>query len=401
MALKRPHPKNYAMYDAKGKAKYQADLKKYLADKKAADAKKTAAKKPAAKKPVAKKPVAKKPVAKKPVAKKPVAKKPVAKKPVAKKPVAKKPVAKKPVAKKPVAKKSANNLRIKKAASTTRKALKKAAPVVKKAVQKGKTFIKNQKAKFAKDQTPQQANPTPKTKGQKLMSRINKSYQNYKGQVLDKAGKDLGKKGKLRSGLGDKSLKAQSKSGTKASLAAGALTLATNALVDRAFKPKNMTMAEYRKAKEKSNQEGVGKAGKRVKKAIKGVVNKFRGKSNNTTTKKTTTTTTKPSSKLKIAQDRVKKAKGYNKEKLQREVDYQKKLGKQGRTWSNPVGAKGKGKPSTVKQEPKKVKKESKYIKTASGSLARRGTVGARKAENRERARKRAQEMARKRLANK
>ena len=80
------------------------------------------------------------------------------------------------------------------------------------------------------------------------------------------------------------------------------------------------------------------------------------------------------------------------------------KMGKQGRTWSNPVGAKGKRKPSSVKQEPKKTtrqKRESKYIKTASGSLARRGTVAARRAENREKARKRAQEMARRRLANK
>ena len=79
-----------------------------------------------------------------------------------------------------------------------------------------------------------------------------------------------------------------------------------------------------------------------------------------------------------------------------------KKLGKQPRTFSNPVGAKGKGKPSSVKQEtPKKSKPKSKYIKTASGSLAKRGTVNARRAENREKARKRAQEMARRRLANK
>ena len=43
----------------------------------------------------------------------------------------------------------------------------------------------------------------------------------------------------------------------------------------------------------------------------------------------------------------------------------------------------------------------SKYIRTSKGTLAKRGTVTARRAENKERARKRAQEMARKRLANK
>ena len=44
---------------------------------------------------------------------------------------------------------------------------------------------------------------------------------------------------------------------------------------------------------------------------------------------------------------------------------------------------------------------ESKYIRTSKGTLAKRGTVSARKAENKEKARKRAQEAARKRLANK
>ena len=43
----------------------------------------------------------------------------------------------------------------------------------------------------------------------------------------------------------------------------------------------------------------------------------------------------------------------------------------------------------------------SKWIRTSKGTLAKRGTVTARRAENEERARKRAQEMARKRLANK
>ena len=54
---------------------------------------------------------------------------------------------------------------------------------------------------------------------------------------------------------------------------------------------------------------------------------------------------------LREAKRRVKKAKGYNKEKLQREVRYLEKFGKQGRTWSNPEGAKGNNKPSSVKTD--------------------------------------------------
>ena len=389
MAPKRPHPKNYAMYDAKGKAKYQADLRKYLADKKAADAKK-----PVAKKPTAKKPVAKKPVAKKPVAKKPVAKKPVAKKPVAKKPVAKKPVAKKPVAKKPVPKKTTNNLKIKKAANTTRKALKKAAPVVKKAA---KTVVKkaseakqavgkrvNQVKKIANKKSP---NKRPTTAGQKLASKGNKFVKSG----VKQGGRNLVK---LAKGIAK-----DPKSLLKGAKGAGISYVAERAasgLINRAFKPKGMKQSEYAK----KLQEMKGK--RNIVKSVKNIASKIRGKSNKPSTNKPSAPA--PASKLKIAKDRVRKAKGYNKEKLQREVTMLEKMGKQGRTWSNPVGAKGKGKPSSVKQEPKKTtrqKRESKYIKTASGSLARRGTVAARRAENREKARKRAQEMARRRLANK
>ena len=55
-------------------------------------------------------------------------------------------------------------------------------------------------------------------------------------------------------------------------------------------------------------------------------------------------------------------------------------------------------------EKPKRTTRErfnDKFIKTEKGNLARRGTVGARRAENRERARERAKEMARKRLRNK
>ena len=189
MALKRPHPKNYAMYDARGKAKYQADLKKYLADKKAADAKKPATKKPAAKKPATKKPAAKKPAAKKPAAKKPVAKKPAVKKPAVKKPAANKPA----TTTRP--KRTANQLKIKKAATTAQKAIKKATPVVKKAA---KTVAKKageakkaiSKKVEAVKKVKQTRNPRPKTPAQKAVYSAKKNLQKYGKQVGKKAGKD-------------------------------------------------------------------------------------------------------------------------------------------------------------------------------------------------------------------
>ena len=70
-------------------------------------------------------------------------------------------------------------------------------------------------------------------------------------------------------------------------------------------------------------------------------------------------------------------------------------------TYSRKLSPQAKKQTTTTKTNKNKTKKQSKFIKTASGSLARRGTVAARRAENRERARKRAQEMARRRLANK
>ena len=55
-------------------------------------------------------------------------------------------------------------------------------------------------------------------------------------------------------------------------------------------------------------------------------------------------------------------------------------------------------------EKPKRTTRErfnDKFIKTEKGNLARRGTVGARRAENREAARNRAQAAAKKRIANK
>lgn len=354
--MARPNRLNYAT-GPEGQKRFVEALRKWQAKQKAA--KEKALKKSATKKPVAKKPVAKKPATKKPAAKKPVVKKPPVKKPVAKKPVTKKPVAKKPVTKKPAPKKPATNLKIKKAANTTRQALKKAAPEVKKAV---KTVAK--KAGEAKKTVTKKAGqlrqaikkgraPAPKTPQQKAVSKAYRGTKKYAKTALKKGGKDLLKIGK--------GIIKNPKSAIKGGLGGIATEQARqiiNRRVDSAFaKRKGMSVDEYRAARKKALKgKGIISAGKKL-------INKVRGKSNNTTTKKTTTTTTtKPSSKLKIAQDRVKKAKGYNKEKLQREVRYQEKFGKQGRTWSNPVGAKGKGKPSSVKTDTKSKPKKMHAI---------------------------------------
>ena len=471
---KRPLPKNYATYDPRGKAQYRKDLAEYLKKKAAmekeknklstkkniekqktsnkksstttkAKAKGTTTVKPKATATKAKslatgkttsktkavEPVktpkvtttkrraatstTKKTVTKKPAAKKPAAKKPPAKKPPARKPAAKKPAGKVP-AKKPLIS-NKNKLRIKKGVTQTKN-------VIKKGIQKSKTFLKNQKAKLsAKDQTPQQANPEPKTKAQKLMSRLNKSYQAYKGEVKAKAGETFkSSKAKLK----DPSLKAQRRGGTKTSLAAGALTAGANALVNRAFKPKNMTMAEFKAAKEKSNREGVQKFKSRIKKTAGNLVNKVRGKSN------TQTSTTKNINKQKKSNNTgLKIKKTERSSKVNRNKDYNAKTATKKRntglsefrvsptanrklqleaqnkkpiTYSRELSSKAKQQVSDTKNNKDKKKKTTrskfneKFIKGKGGRLLRRGSVTARRAENREKARKRAQEMAKKRL---
>jgi len=449
--MARPKPGNYAI-GPEGRARYrkahrewlkkQSELKAKKTPKVTELAKKPVAKKPVAKKPVAKKPVAKKPVAKKPVAKKPVAKKPVAKKPVAKKPVAKKPVAKKPVAKKPVAKKPVAKKPVAKKPAGKQVAPKETTPQ-KKTVgrpkgSKNKPRLRKQVGNFvqkvgkgAKDlsiksykkgkglfekgvkaykNTPQNELKKPETKGQRAASGLKKLVKGGIDKQFEnlKSAKDNIKNPKnIKSNVGGSAL------AIGARIAEQRLKRET----DRLFKG-DKTLSQYRKDKDaaikKSNKATNLKIRKGVKNLVGNTINKVRGKSNTTSNKSSTTkninkqkktnnkkVTNPQADKLKIAKQRVKKAKGYNKEKLQREVRYLEKFGKQGRTWSNPVGAKGNNKPSTVKTETPKKKKESKFIKTSKGTLARRGSVAARRAENKERARKRAQEMARRRLANK
>ena len=57
--------------------------------------------------------------------------------------------------------------------------------------------------------------------------------------------------------------------------------------------------------------------------------------------------------------------------------------------------------PDKPKPKTKRERFNDKFIKREGGSYARRGTVGARRAENREAARNRAQAAAKKRIANK
>ncbi len=380
--MARPKRGNYAT-GAAGQAKYVAALKKHLdnvakakkartitSTKKNIEKQKTAAKKTTstkvkelakkttttAKKTTAKKPVASKTVAKTTATKTPVTKtvtrtkaKTTPKKLVAKKPVAKKPVAKKPAGKVPAKKpliSSKNKLRIKKAATTARKTtVKTAKTVAKKAGNLKNTVTKKVDALKKVKQTKA---PRPTTPQQKFVSKAAKNIKKYGGKVKDKLGKDLvGKKGilKIRNiGSGIR--------GGVAGLATAGLTSAINTRVDRAFaKRKGMTLQEFNAAKQKM------KNNRNIVKSVKNIASKIRGKSN------TQSSTTKNINKQKktnnnlsarnisknknkknfyntpdgkspkakeIAnvQKNIKKAKGVNKELLQKKLNYLQKFGK-------------------------------------------------------------------------
>lgn len=393
--MARPKRGNFATGEA-GLARYKEALRKYLAK-----TKKTEVKKPVAKKPVAKKPATKKPATKKPVAKKPAVKKPVAKKP----------------ATRTRPKRTANQLKIKKATTTAQKAIKKATPVVKKAA---KTVAKkageakqavDKKVTSVKKAIKKYKAPAPKTAAQKAVSKVTRGVKQYGGKVLKKGGKDL-----LKIGKGIAKNPGSAISGLKGAGAAYLAEKGINQLTDRAFKQlrkstrgKNMTLKEYRANKDKAVKEARKKYG--IVPTAKKLIKKVRGKSGDSTvTKKTISKapnrTEKQKTDLQIAKDRAKKAKGYNKEKLQREVRYQEKFGKQGRTWSNPVGAEGKGKPSTVKPDntstpTKKYGRAPKgYIKYKSKFVSLRTAQG-KKALNQQKARERAQAAARERIRKK
>ena len=407
MALKRPNRLKYAIYTKEGKEKYAKDMRAYK--KAQADA---AKKKPAPKKPVAKKPVAKKPVAKKPATKKPAAKKPVAKKPVAKKPATTKTTTR--------PKRTANNLKIKKAANTaaktTKQVIKKATPVVKKAASTVRK--KAGEAKQAVDKKVsgvkkafRKKAPKPTTPAQKAVSKVYQGSKNLIKKGLPKAKKAIGSN--LRSSV----------KGGVAGVASTALTDAINTRTERVIaKNKGMTLEEFRAfKKDPKNQRGIVSLSKKL-------VNKVRGKSN------TQTSTTKNINKqksnntgLKVKKtersSKVNTNKDYNAKTAKKQYnpkmatfredskanrDLQLEVQKQGKkknktvTYSRVLSTQAKNQISnTKKNKDKKTKPESKFIRGKGGRLLRRGSPTAMRAENRERARKRAQEMARKRLRNK
>ena len=402
MALKRPNRLKYAIYTKEGKEKYAKDMRAYK--KAQADA---AKKKPAPKKPVAKKPVAKKPATKKPAAKKPVAKKPVAKKPATTKTTTR-------------PKRTANNLKIKKAANTaaktTKQVIKKATPVVKKAASTVRK--KAGEAKQAVDKKVsgvkkafRKKAPKPTTPAQKAVSKVYQGSKNLIKKGLPKAKKAIGSN--LRSSV----------KGGVAGLATTALASAVNTRMDRAFaKRKGMTLKEYQAGKKKvrDSQRIIPTAIR----TVKGIAKRVRGKSGESSTQtninKQKKANTKPNRGLKIRRtersSKVNRNKDYNAPTATKTADKRfstfrvdsnenLKLQKERQkgnteTYSRKLSPQAKKQTTETKTNKKKTKKQSKFIKTASGSLARRGTVAARRAENREKARKRAQEMARRRLAN-
>ena len=183
-----------------------------------------------------------------------------------------------------------------------------------------------------------------------------------------------------------------------------------------------MTLEEFRAfKKDPKNQRGIVSLSKKL-------VNKVRGKSN------TQTSTTKNINKqksnntgLKVKKtersSKVNTNKDYNAKTAKKQYnpkmatfredskanrDLQLEVQKQGKkknktvTYSRVLSTQAKNQISnTKKNKDKKTKPESKFIRGKGGRLLRRGSPTAMRAENKERARKRAQEAARKRRLNK
>lgn len=364
---------------------------------------------------------------KKPVTKKPTAKKPAVKKPTVKKPVAKKPAGK-VVAKKPLIS-NKNKLRIKKAGKKVVDTSKKVVASTKKNVTKAATETK----KLLNKPSPTKR---PTTKLQKLASKGNKILKSAgkytKNQVLPKLKKDAVKLGK--------GILKDPKSLVKGVKGAGIAYVAEkglNQLADRATKQirketrgKNMTLKEYRAMIERNKKAarekygplpGYGMAYQSIKKRITGG-NKTKN-NQSSTTKNINKQKQSNNTGLKIKKtqysSKVNRNKDYNAKtatkkrntglsefrvdpkenrKLQLEAQNKKPI-----TYSRQLSTEAKNQISDTKKNKDKKKTtrskfNEKFIRTKGGRLARRGTVNARRAENREKARKRAQEMARKRL---
>ena len=475
---KRPHPKNYAMYDPRGKAKYRKDLAEYLkkkaavekeknklSTKKNLDKQKTANKKASTTtKAKAKGTTTVKPKATATKAKSLATKKtttttkaveptkvtttkkraatstkkkvtPKAKtKTTVKKPTVK-PAGKIP-AKKPLIS-NKNKLRIKKAGKKVVDTGKKVAASTKKNVTKAATTTK----KLLNKPSPTKR---PTTKLQKLASKGNKILKSAgkytKNQVLPKLKKDAVKLGK--------GILKDPKSLVKGVKGAGIAYVAEqglNQLADRATKQirketrgKNMTLKEYRAMIERNKKEarkkygplpGYGMAFQSIKKRITGGnktnnnqssttknINKQK-QSNNTGLKikktqyssKTKNTNKDYNAKTAKKQYNPKMATFREDNKanrdLQLEVQNQGNKKNKTVTYSRVLSTQAKNQiNNTKKNKDKKTTRSSfneKFIRGKGGRLLRRGSPTAMKAEARERARKRAQEAARKRKLRK
>ena len=456
---KRPHPKNYATYDPKGKAQYRKDLAEYLkkkaamekeknklSTKKNIEKQKTSNKKASTAKP---KTTAKTKVAPKATATKakslatgkttsktkavePVktpkttttkrraatsTKKKVTPKAKAtvKKPAVK-PAGKVP-AKKPLIS-NKNKLRIKKAATTARKATVKTAKTVGKKLGEAKKTIAT-KSTAVKKAFKKKA-PKPTTPAQKAVSKV------YQG------GKKLIKKG-VTKGLPKfiDAVKKNPKSALKggiAGLATAGLTSAINTRMDRAFaKRAGMSLQEYqaKKKKVRDSQRIIPTATR----TVKGIAKRLRGNSGESSTtkninkQKKVNKTNNTGLKIKKTErsSKVNRNKDYNAKtatkkrntglsefrvdpvknrKLQLEAQNKKPI-----TYSRELSSKAKQQVSdTKKNKDKKTTRSSfneKFIRGKGGRLLRRGSPTAMRAEAKERARKRAQEAARKRRLRK
>ncbi len=469
---KRPHPKNYATYDPKGKAQYRKDLAEYLkkkaaiekeknklSTKKNIEKQKTSNKKASTAKPktTAKPKVTPKATATKgkslatgKTTRKPKAVETVktpkvtttkrraatsTKKKVTPKAKAtvKKPAVK-PAGKVPARKPIISNkqkLQIKKAGKKVVSTGKKVVASTKKNVSKLKTEGK----KLLNKPSPTKR---PVTKGQKLASKGNqilkKTGKYIRKQVLPKAKKDAVKLGK--------GILKDPKSLVKGVKGAGIAYVAEqglNQLTDRAIKQlspktrgKNMTLKEYRAMIEKNKKAarkkygplpGYGMIYQGIKKRITGEKKTNNNQSSTTKNIKKQKTSNNTGLKIKKTErsSKVNRNKDYNAKtatkkrntalsefrvdpkenrKLQLEAQNKKPI-----TYSRQLSTKAKNQISdTKKNKDKKTTRSSfneKYIRGKGGRLLRRGSVTARRAENKERARKRAQELARQRRLRK
>jgi len=358
--MARPKRGNYATGSA-GQAKYVAALKKHLANvakakkareitstKKNIEKQKTAAKKTTSTKV---KELAKKTT----TAKRTTVKKPVASKTVAKTPATKTPVTK-TVTKTKTPKKTSNNLKVKKTANnavkTTKKIINKSKPVAKRVVKTVARKTGNLKKTVAKktgqfkEAIKKGKAPRPKTPQQKFVSKVYQKTKKYGKRVLKKGGKDLLKIGK--------GILKNPKSAIKGGVAGISSTLlgdAINTRVNREFaKRKGMTLKEYEAfKKDPKNQRGYISATKKI-------INKVRGKSGESSTTKNINKQKKTNNNLSIRnirnnknkknfyntpdgkspkakeiatlQKNIKKAKGANKEMLQKRLNYLQRFGK-------------------------------------------------------------------------